>query len=237
MSNTVPEHCTSDGTCCISKKLIVLLHTCLKSIHSYIPCFLIRLNTDQYVLAGYRARPGGQTCIANPTWTIWCLPSWTAMRNLCPWRTKAAFIDSYCYPPCEQSSWEGKDVYRLSRCSSGTQPSMCLSCYWEIGKLNQQCVNCLGTSDCESMHLFKFMTFKEHVVNPEPSSSFTVTKKKEIISQCILYIYTWHGFLEVHNPNVLSQPFFVWFSECSNFPLVCLEISLLKSGAFFSTAV
>ena len=159
------------------------------------------------------------------------------MRNLCPWRTKAAFIDSYCYPPCEQSSWEGKDVYRLSRCSSGTQPSMCLSCYWEIGKLNQQCVNCLGTSDCESMHLFKFMTFKEHVVNPEPSSSFTVTKKKEIISQCILYIYTWHGFLEVHNPNVLSQPFFVWFSECSNFPWSVSKSLCWKVALFFNRSV
>ena len=89
-----------------------------------------------YCDAGYRARPGGQTCIANPTWTIWCLPSWTAMLSLCPWRTKAAFIDSYSYPYV--SSWEGKDVYRRSRCrNSGTQPSTCLSC-WEVRKLKQQ---------------------------------------------------------------------------------------------------
>lgn len=96
----------------------------------------INMFCTHYCDAGYRARPGGQTCIANPTWTMCFLPSWTAMLSLCPWRTKAAFIDSYCYPYV--SSWEGKDVYRLSRCSSGTQPSTCLSCYWEVRKLKQQ---------------------------------------------------------------------------------------------------
>lgn len=123
------------------------------------------------------------------------------MLSLCPWRTKAAFIDSYCYPYV--SSWEGKDVYRLSRCSSGTQPSTCLSCYWEVRKLKQQ-----------------------RVVNPERSLSFTVTKKKEIISYCILY-----------NTNVLSCSFttiLCLIFRVFQFPRGLFGISLWNKGAFFN---
>lgn len=89
------------------------------------------------------------------------------MLNLWPWRTKAAFIDSYCYPYV--SSWEGKDVYRLSRCrNSGTQPSAIHVLILLLGrKLKQQ-----------------------RVVNPDAIHKFHCDKEKgNHILMHIIHIY------------------------------------------------
>ena len=93
-------------------------------------------------------------------------------------------------------------MYRQSRCSSGTQPSTRET---ETLYCILQCVSCLGISDQESMLLFKFMTLREHVVNPKGSLIFHCDKAKGNI---LYYMDTYiSSICWVPQYNVLSLAF------------------------------